>query len=293
MDIQRIGVVGAGFMGAGIAQVAAQSGYHVSLVDVREEALPRARRAMQSSLERLHAKGAIPDAPEVVLDRINMGLALDQLADADWVFEAVFETLPEKHALLTGLESICRADTIFATNTSAIPIGQLAQALKSKGRLIGTHFFSPVPVNPLLEIIPGPLTAPHVVSLAESVGLRLGKYVVTVKKDVPGFIMNRLFGAMACEAMRLVEQGVGSVEDIDKGMINGYGMHMGPLAIADLAGLDVCLHAFGNIHTMGPGDFGAPPELLRRLVSEGKLGRKAGEGFYKYTPDGKTLGPAM
>jgi 3-hydroxybutyryl-CoA dehydrogenase len=293
MEIRKVGVVGAGFMGAGIAQVAAQAGYDVCLVDVREEALPRARRGIESSLARLHAKGQISDPPAVVLDRVRTGLALDQLADADWVFEAVFETLPEKHALLTGLESICRPDTIFASNTSAIPIGQLAHALKSKSRLIGTHFFSPVPVNPLLEIIPGPLTAPYVFSLAEQVGLRLGKHVVTVKKDVPGFIMNRLFGAMACEAMRLVEEGVGTIEDIDRGMTTGYGMHMGPLAIADFAGLDVCLHAFTNIHTMGAGALAAPPEILRRLVREGKHGRKAGEGFYKYTPDGKTLGPAM
>jgi 3-hydroxybutyryl-CoA dehydrogenase len=293
MDIRKIGVVGAGFMGSGIAQVAAQAGYGVCLIDAREDALPGARRAMEDSLAKLHAKGVVPEAPGMVLDRITCGLALDALADADLVFEAVFETVPVKHEVLKTLEAVCRPDTIFASNTSAIPMATLAEALRHKARLVGTHFFSPVPVNPLLEVIPGRHTGPDILEAAQQVGARLGKTVVLVKRDVPGFIMNRLFGAMACEAMRLGEQGVGSVDDIDRGMTAGYGMTLGPLAIADLAGLDICLHAFTNIHTMDKAATPAPPEILRRLVREGHHGRKTGQGFYRYDAKGKNLGPAL
>lgn len=293
MDIRRVGVVGAGFMGSGIAQVAAQAGYAVRLVDAREEALPGARKAMEDSLAKLHAKGLVPDPPGVVLDRVTCGVALEALADADLIFEAVFETVETKHQVFRTMEAVCRPDAIIASNTSAIPIATLAEALRHRERLIGTHFFSPVPVNPLLEVIPGRHTAHATLEAARRVGERLGKTVVVVKRDVPGFIMNRLFGAMACEAMRLVEQGVGGVEDVDRGMTSGYGMSLGPLAIADLAGLDICLHAFTNIHTMDKGALPPPPELLRRLVREGKLGRKTGEGFYRYDARGKILGPAL
>lgn len=290
-DFQHIAVVGGGFMGGGIAQVAAQGGYEVTLIDLNTAALEKSLADMRDSLDRLCAKGVVKESADEVLARVSASTALDAAADADAVIEAVFERIEVKQKLLGELDALCPPETLFATNTSTIPITLLGSFTQRADRVVGMHFFSPVPVNPLLEIIPGEQTSAESLAAAEHLGVRFGKKNFVVKKDVPGFIMNRIFGAMVCEAVRLVEQGVGTVADVDGGMTTGYGLTLGPLAIADLAGLDVCVMAFDNIQQLDPGSVVNPPNLLRQRVEEGKHGRKTREGFYFYDERGKTLGP--
>ncbi|MBI1320724.1 MAG: 3-hydroxybutyryl-CoA dehydrogenase [Candidatus Hydrogenedens sp.] len=293
MSIQRIAVVGGGFMGGGIAQCAAQGGYDVTLVDLKQEALDKALADMRDSLGRLCGKGIVKEPAEAVLARISTSTELEAVAGVDAVIEAVFERIPVKQDVLGKIDALLPAGGLIASNTSTIPITMLAGFTSRPESFVGMHFFSPVPVNPLLEIIPGAATSPDALAQAEELGVRFGKRNFVVKKDVPGFIMNRVFGAMTCEAMRLVESGVGTVEDVDGGMTTGYGMTLGPLAIADLAGLDVCLMAFGNIAELDPDGPIQPPEILKQRVAAGKFGRKSGEGFWKYDARGKATGPAV
>lgn len=294
MDIQRIAVIGAGIMGEGIAQIAAQAGYRVLHIDKDQTALDRATKAMDYSLERLCSKGAVGESKDLVLSRIQTQTSFDGLGDMDVVIEAIYERIDVKHALFKEIEPLLADHAILTTNTSTIPMETLAEALERPERLVGTHFFTPVQVNPLLELIKGSRTDEGLFEIACDLGERLGKHVLRVKKDVPGFIMNRLTGAMCIEAMHLIETGAASVEDIDEGLHIGYGYPLGPLGIADLAGLDVCLDAFTNIWTLdGKPDGKKPPEILKRMVAEGKLGRKTGEGFYKYDARGKMAGVAV
>ncbi len=293
MVLNRVAVVGAGFMGAGIAQVAAQAGQQVALIDLKEAALEQARRDIAFSLERLHAKGIVSESPDTVMARIACGTTLEALRTADLYVEVVFERIEHKRPVLEEADALLPDHAIVASNTSAIPIKLLGECVKNPARVVGTHFFSPVPVNPLLEVIAGPETADATVDAVVAWGEQIGKQVLRVKKDIPGFVMNRLVGAMSLEAIRLLEAGAASVEDIDGGLRTGYGFTLGPLEIADLAGLDVCLHAFTNIYEMDPGELREPPELLKRLVAEGKHGRKTGEGFYRYDDRGRNLGPAL
>lgn len=287
MTTQHVAVIGAGYMGAGIAQVAAQSGVQVTLIDLTPAALSRAEDAIRSSLERLERKEQIQDSADTVLKRISFKLNLGDCASVGFIFESVFERIEIKHDLYAELEKICSSKTIIATNTSTIPIGQLADAMRHKNRLIGFHFFSPVPLNPLLELIPSEHTDAETLRQAEEMGKLLGKHALFVKKDIAGFLMNRMFAALAHEAIHIVECGAGTVEDVDRGMQMGYGMANGPLIIADLVGLDVCLHVMENLQRFDP-DWKLPPSsLLQRMVAEGKLGRKSGEGFYRYDESGK------
>ena len=293
MNIEHVAVVGGGFMGGGIAQCAAQGGYRVTLIDLKQEALDKALADMRDSLGRLCGKGVVPESAETVMARVSTSTDLDAVADADAVIEAVFERIPVKQDVLAAIDGALPEGRLIASNTSTIPITMLAGFTKRPEHFVGMHFFSPVPVNPLLEIIPGEQTSDEARAAAEALGTRFGKKNFLVKKDVPGFIMNRLFGAMTCEAVRLVESGVATVEDVDRGLITGYGMTLGPLMIADLAGLDVCLMAFNNIHELEPDGAIKPPDLLRQRVADGKFGRKTGEGFWKYDERGKPTEPAV
>jgi 3-hydroxybutyryl-CoA dehydrogenase len=293
MEIRHVGVVGAGFMGSGIAQVCAQAGYRVTLIDLTEARLERGLDNIEWSLGKLHDRGEISESPTTILGRIAPHIDVHAAHDAQLIIEAVFETLKVKLDLLEKLDSWCEPYAIIGSNTSTIPITRLSEATRRPEKVIGIHFFGPVPMMRLVEVIPNPKTAPEVVETVLAFGRSVGKRPVLVKQDIAGFLMNRIYGAMVCEAIRLVERGAGTIEDIDQGMCDGFNMRVGPLCIADLAGLDIALNAFNVIHELDPGFMPEPPELLKRLVREGKLGAKSGEGFYKWAESGKRTGPAF
>ena len=293
MEIKHVAVVGAGFMGSGIAQVSAQAGYRVTLIDIAAERLAFALSSIEWSLAKLEAKDQLGDAASAVAGRIETSVDYTAARGADLVVEAVFEDIGAKRDTLRALDAVCRPDAIFGSNTSTIPIARLAEASARPERVVGMHFFGPVPLMRLVEITPHPGCAPEVVDAALAFGRSVGKRPVLVKKDVPGFIMNRIFGAMTCEAIRLVEDGTGTIEDIDQGMCDGFNLRVGPLCIADLAGLDIALNAFQVMHDLDPARMPAPPALLVRMVAEGRLGAKSGEGFYRWEQNGKRVAAAF
>jgi 3-hydroxybutyryl-CoA dehydrogenase len=280
---EKVAVVGAGLMGAGIAQVSALAGLDVVLRDVTDEALRRGVAGIESSLARLAAKGKIaePDAA-AALDRITTTLDLDAAADADIVIEAIFEDIDAKRELFAALDELVGPDAVLASNTSAIPITQLAAATKRPERVVGTHFFSPVPMMALCELVRGYKTSDETLVRARGFAEGVGKTCIVVNRDVAGFVTTRLIAALANEAVRLLESGVASAEDIDTACKLGFGHAMGPLATLDLTGVDIMLHATGNIYRDTGDPKFAPPELLQRMASAGDLGRKSGRGFYGY-----------
>ncbi len=276
-------VVGAGLMGSGIAQVAAVAGWQVTLHDTEPAALRRATAAIDKSLARFVAKGAIGDADaRAAQTRIATQPALDAAASAHVVVEAVFEDLRVKRNVFARLDQLCGPGTLLASNTSAIPITQLAAATSRPESVVGTHFFSPVPMMPLCEIVRGEHTSEATLELAERFARDLGKTTVVVRKDVAGFVTTRLLAALVMEAVRLVEAGVASPDDIDTACRLGFGHRMGPLATCDLTGIDVLTAATAAIHAESGSDTFATPALLERMVNDGKLGRKSGQGFYAY-----------
>lgn len=283
----RLGVVGAGLMGSGIAQVAAQAGWSVVLRDVTGEAVERGLAGIERSLAKFASKGAIA-ADEVpgVLSRISTTTDLAAVGDADIVVEAVFERLPVKQEVFRELDAIVKDGAVLATNTSAIPITQIAAATGRPEAVVGTHFFSPVPMMKLCELVRGYHTSDETLARAKEFAEDIGKTTIVVNRDVAGFVTTRLIAALVVEAATLVERGVVSAADLDTACRLGFGHPMGPLATTDLTGVDVLLHAAENIYrdTGDPKFF--PPETLRRMVAAGDLGRKSGRGFYPYQAGG-------
>jgi 3-hydroxybutyryl-CoA dehydrogenase len=251
--------------------------------DIDQASLNRGLAAIRDSLGRFAAKGKISEEDvEATLGRITTTTDLDAAADADVVVEAIFERVEAKHEVFRTLDKICKAGAVLGTNTSAIPITQIATVTSRPESVVGIHFFSPVPMMKLVELVRGYQTSDDTLNQARTYAEEVGKTCVEVKRDVAGFVSNRLFAVLLVEAIKLVESGVVSPADLDTVMKLGFGHAMGPLATVDLTGLDVMLHAAGNIHrdTGDPKFF--PPELLQRMVTAGDLGRKAGKGFYTY-----------
>lgn len=277
-----VGVVGAGLMGAGIAQVSAQAGYRVHLYDVGDGSLERAMSGIATSVERLAAKGVVTDSPEEVLARITPTTTLQSFGDAAIAVEAVFERLEVKQDVFQALDDVLAPDAILATNTSALPITQIAAATRRPEQVVGTHFFSPVPLMHLCELVRGEQTSDQTLAIAREFAERVGKTCVVVNRDVAGFVTTRLITALAVEAARLVESGVATAEDVDVACRLGFGHPMGPLETMDLVGIDVMVNAADNIAAETPGDTFAAPDLLRTMVAGGVLGRKSGQGFYHY-----------
>lgn len=282
IDVQGIVVVGAGTMGTGIAQVAARAGYRTEIFDVQEGAARRAMDRIAESLQRAVGKGRCTASErEEALAKLSIAPVLEAAcAAADLVIEAAPEDLNLKQDLFARISRAARPDAILATNTSSLPITAIAAAAKGPERVIGLHFFNPVPAMKLLEIVQGERTHPMVVTAARAIGARMGKEVVVVR-DAPGFATSRLGVAVAMEAIRMVEEGVASAEEIDRAIELGYGHPMGPLRLTDHVGLDVRL-AIAEHLMEELGERFRPPQLLRRMVRAGKLGKKSGEGFYKY-----------
>jgi 3-hydroxybutyryl-CoA dehydrogenase len=290
MEIKKIFVVGAGLMGSGIAQVSAQAGYTVVMRDVADEFLKKGMEAIRWSVKKFAEKGAVKEPPETIIGRILPTVEMKAGKDADLVIEAVFERLDIKQEVFKELDKLCQPEAILATNTSALPISEIAAATRRPEKVVGTHFFSPVPMMRIVEVVKGLLTSAETLEVAQKYVLSLGKEFITVHKDVAGFALNRLNIPSTLEAIRLVEAGVATPEDIDKGMRLGFGRPMGPFETNDLTGLDVSLNAALNIYNETHDPKFWPPALMFRKVKVGHLGRKTGRGWYEYTPDGKKKG---
>ncbi|QKV92527.1 3-hydroxyacyl-CoA dehydrogenase family protein [Streptomyces sp. NA02950] len=280
---RKLAVIGAGLMGSGIAQVSAQAGWDVVLRDVTDEALRRGTDGIRASYEKFVAKGKLAaEAAEQALARITTSTDLEAAADADVVVEAVFERIEVKREIFRTLDGLVKDDTILASNTSAIPITKIAAATERPERVVGTHFFSPVPMMQLCELVRGYKTSDETLAAAREFAEGIGKTCIVVNRDVAGFVTTRLISALVVEAAKLYESGVATAEDIDTACKLGFGHAMGPLATADLTGVDILMHATENIYTESQDEKFAPPESMRRMVDAGDIGRKSGEGFYRY-----------
>ncbi len=283
MAIERIAVIGAGTMGHGIAQVAAQAAFDVALEDVSDELVQRGLARIEDNLKKGVERGKVTDEEmRAALSRIRRTTDVaDAAATADLVIEAVVERLDAKQKLFGELDRVCRPETILATNTSSLSISDIASATLRRDRVIGMHFFNPVHIMKLIEVVVADETSQQTLSAALNVAARMGKEAITVK-NAPGFATSRLGVALGLEAMRMLEQGVASAEDIDKAMVLGYNHPMGPLRLTDLVGLDIRLNIAEYLFEKLNSEVFRPPEILRRKVAEGKLGKKTGEGFYNW-----------
>jgi 3-hydroxybutyryl-CoA dehydrogenase len=277
-------VVGAGTMGQGVAQVCATSGRTVILVDRSRRQLKLAMKGIGSSLRRLAAKDRIVQRPDVILDRIHTRRADLPEPDSriELAIEAVFEEVELKQRVLLAMERACPPTAVLATNTSGIPVTTLAAKLERPERFAGTHFFNPVPMMKVVEVIAGERTSSETLEVLTEFVRSLGKTPLQVQHDVPGFVLNRIAMAASNEAIRLVQEGVATAEDVDRGVKGAFGWRMGPLATADLIGLDVALAARAQVFEATGDPKFEPPPLLRKLVAQGHLGRKSGRGFHEY-----------
>ncbi|MEV8589486.1 MULTISPECIES: 3-hydroxyacyl-CoA dehydrogenase family protein [unclassified Streptomyces] len=280
---RKLAVIGAGLMGSGIAQVSAQAGWDVVLRDVTDAALTRGTDGIKASYDRFVAKGKLDAADaEAALGRITATTELEAVADADIVVEAVFENLDVKHEIFRSLDKVAKDGAVLASNTSAIPITKIAAVTERPEAVVGTHFFSPVPMMQLCELVRGYKTSDATLATAREFAESVGKTCIVVNRDVAGFVTTRLIAALVVEAAKLHESGVASAEDIDIACKLGFGHAMGPLTTADLTGIDILVNAANNIYTESQDEKFAPPELMRRMVDAGDIGRKSGQGFYKY-----------
>jgi 3-hydroxybutyryl-CoA dehydrogenase len=286
--ISRVAVLGAGTMGNGIAQVCAMAGYVVALHDPQPGAVERALGTIRGNLDKGVERGKVTaEARETALGNLRDAADVaSAAADADLVIEAVPERMELKTSIFAELDRIAPASAILATNTSSLSVSRIADATGRPERVIGLHFFNPVHIMKLLEVVRGWQTAQETVDASLAFARRIGKEPIIVT-DTPGFASSRLGVVLGLEAMRMVEQGVASPQDIDKAMELGYNHPMGPLKLTDLVGLDVRLGIAEYLHGELGGEQYRPPELLRRMVAEGKLGKKSGQGFYEWTQEGR------
>ena len=286
MQISKIFVLGCGIMGQGIAQVCAQTGIDVVVCDLNQDILAKALTNIRKSVIKLAEKGRITDQVDAIMARIQTSTDYHAAAGSDLVIEAVYEKADIKKQVFKTLQAVVGGETIFASNTSAIPISQIASGTDRPEKFLGLHFFNPVPLMEVVEVIRGMSTDEKTFQFGAGFVKHIGKQPIMVNRDIAGFILNRINMLSNMEAYRLVEQGVASPEDIDKGMRLAFGRKMGPLETSDMVGLDVQLMAYTNVYEEEKDPRFYPPSILRRKVETGHLGRKSGRGWYQYNKDG-------
>lgn len=282
MEIKKVGVLGCGLMGSGIAQVSATAGFDVTVLEVEQKFLDKGFAGIEKSLAKFAEKGTLKETPQAVRARLKGTTNMQDLVDCDLVVEAVIENIAEKRKMYTALDGIAKKDAIFATNTSSISVTELMSATKRPERFIGLHFFNPVPLMKLVEVVKTIATAPDVYDVAYEFGKKLGKVPVRTS-DKTGFIVNRLLVPYLLDAVRAYEEGVGSIEDIDNAMKLGCGYPMGPLTLLDFVGLDTTYYITHVMYDEFKERRFASPPLLKRMVMAGWYGRKSGKGFYDYS----------
>ncbi len=283
MEIKKVGVVGCGLMGSGIAQVAAQKGFTVAVREVNSELLAKGLKSIEGFLAKGVEKGKVTrEDMGATMSRLSGTTDLKALADCDVVVEAITENMDLKKETYRTLDAACKKTTIFASNTSSLSVTEMAAATKRPERFVGLHFFNPVPLMPLVELVKTIQTTEDTFATAKAFGESLGKQVI-VARDSPGFIVNLLLVPYLIDAVRALEAGVATREDIDKGMTLGCGYPMGPFTLLDFVGLDTTLYIADIMFNEFKEPRYAAPPLLRRMVSAGYLGKKSGRGFYDYT----------
>jgi len=273
-------------MGNGIAQVCSQAGLSVSMIDISQPMLDKAMKTIRSSVTKMVEKGTVKDTVEAVMGRIKTSSDYADAANADLIIEAVFERIDVKHDVLKKLSAIVKEQAILASNTSAIPISQIAAVTAHPENFVGLHFFNPVPMMMAVEVIKGISTSEKVFQAGGEFIRFIGKEPLMVNRDIAGFVLNRINMLTNMEAYRLVEQGVATPEDIDKGVRLAFGRKMGPFETSDLVGIDVQLMAYTNTYEEEKDPRFYPPTIMRQKVYAGHLGRKTGKGWYEYNPDG-------
>jgi 3-hydroxybutyryl-CoA dehydrogenase len=282
MQIKNVGVVGCGLMGAGIAQVSSQSGYQVVVSEINDELLAKGLNAIGKQLAKAVEKGKLTEEEKgKVLGRLKGTTKLDDFSGCDLVVEAAVENMDIKKKVFAELERVCPPDTVLATNTSCLSITEISTATKRPDKVIGTHFFNPVPVMKLLEVVTTIVSSQETLNAVRKFGESLGKTVI-VAKDTPAFVVNRILTPLMLEAIRVLESGLATREDIDNGMVLGCNHPMGPLTLADFVGLDTMFYITEAMYSETKDPKFAAPLLLKRMVTAGQLGRKTGKGFYDY-----------
>lgn len=283
MDVKKPFVIGAGIMGAGIGQLCAQKGYDVIVSDISDEIIDKARNKVTKGLQRRIEKGKISQEDmDSVLSRINWATDLELAKDSDFVIEAVLENIDLKKEIFQKLDALCSAGTIMATNTTALSVSEIAAATSRPEKIIGMHFFNPAVIMKLVEIIRGDQTADETVDATKEFAEKLGKVPVVTFKEAPAGIVSRVLAGLLNEAAAVFADGIASPEDIDEAMKLGAGLPMGPLALIDLIGLDIHLAKMETLYEKLKDERYKPLEIIRQMVAEGRLGKKSGEGFYKY-----------
>ncbi len=286
MEINKVGVAGCGLMGSGIAEVSAKAGLDVVVREIDESALASGRKRICGSLDRAVSKGKVDQgARDEALARITFTTSLDDLADCDLVVEAIIESLDAKKELFGYLDGICSEETIFASNTSSLTVTDMAAATSRPERFVGLHFFNPVPVMKLVEVVRTIVTSQETFETAHDFAVRVGKTPISAK-DNSGFVVNLLLVPYMLDAIRQVERKVASIEDIDTAMTLGCGYPMGPFVLGDFVGIDTLYRVAEIMYEEYREERYAPPPLLKRLMTMGRYGRKTGAGFYDWTPDG-------
>jgi 3-hydroxybutyryl-CoA dehydrogenase len=286
MEVKKVLVVGSGLMGSGIAQVCAQAGIEVLLNDAAANALGKAIKNIEWSVGKFIEKGKLTEEKAAIMGRIKPIKDLEQAKDVDLAIEAVFEQLELKQQIFEKLDRLCTPPALLASNTSAIPISELAAVTHRAAQVLGLHFFSPVPMMQAVEVIRGISTADETARIGKAFAQKIGKEPIMVNRDVAGFVINRINFPATIEAMKLVEQGVATVEDIDKGLRLASGRKMGIFETGDMVGLDVTYGGLMAMYKETGDPRWYPPLLLRRKVKAGHLGRKTGKGWYEYDPEG-------